>query len=268
MHPLSSNLNRAAPTGCQSDADRPALRCGSLLRFDARQGAFEADPLGSLQWDDMLSGSSRIRALDALQLRRPSQAIVDGSQALSLTYVLRHSAGALMWRNGWGESSRLEPGAIFVNQGRHDSQVEIAPADPDEPCDCLRLVLQRDFACEIALRLETPDLPLRNSPQACVRVVLGGFRGHRAQAIPLPLMSLLDIELVPTGVLDMPTHPDEWSLAILTAGTLQWQDQVVEPLAAIAFFGREPLARVLSPTGASLLWLSLPYRHGTPRAEP
>lgn len=199
-------------------------------------------------------------SLDAMRLHGPSYSVLDGGRSLLLTHVLRHAPGALRWRNGWGGTSRQEPGGMFINQGRQDSLVEISPAMPDGHCDCVRIVLRSDVRSDVALRFEAHDFPFCNSPQACVRVMLGSYREHVAQVAPLAHLSMLDIDIAPFSEIEMPVAKDQLALAILTSGSLESAGLPVEPWHAVAFDGHEPSARLATRTGASLLWFGVPYR--------
>ncbi len=262
MHPVQFSIEPAtqltSPSARASNAQGVAFRRCTSPRLDERASVFDREWAQSLQLGSDIVRLGRVVSLDAMRLHGPSYAVLDGGRNLLLTHVLRHSPGALRWRNGWGGTSRLEPGAMFINQGRQDSLVEISPAMPDEHCDCVRIVLRSDAIGDVALRFEAHDFSFCNSPQACVRVMLGSYREHVAQAAPLVHLSMLDIDIAPFSEIEMPVAKDQLALAILTSGSLESDGMLVEPWHAVAFDGHEPSARLATQTGASLLWFAVP----------
>jgi len=248
------------PTARAVNANGVELRRALSLQFEERTAEFDRGSGQSLCLGAGLDGSDRLVSLDAMRLHGPSYSVLDGGRNLLLTHVLRHSPAALKWRNGWGEVSRLEPGAIFINQGRQDSLVELSPATRDAYCDCIRIVLRTDFDDELAVRFEAEDFLFCNSEAACVRVILGRYREHVAQASPLPQLSLFDIDIAPFSEIEIPVAVNHLALAVLTSGSLESAGAPLEPWHALAFDGHEPLARLATQTGAAVLWFAIPHR--------
>jgi hypothetical protein len=264
MHPVQFGIEPAMrvmnPPACASGAQAVAFRRCAPERLNNRASRSGRQWAQSLRLGSDIVCLDRIVGLDAMRLHGPSYSVLDGGRSLLLTHVLRHSPGALLWRNGWGGTSRLEPGSIFINQGRQDSLVEISPATPDEHCDCVRIVLRSDAVGDMAMRFEAHDFSFCNSPQACVRVMLGSYREHVARASPVMRLSMLDIDIAPFSEVEIPVANDELALAILTSGSLESSGLPVEPWHAVAFDGHEPSARLATQTGASVLWFGIPRR--------
>lgn len=229
-------------------------------RFEQRTFEFNQMALQSLGLGSGIGRLDRIVGLDTLRLQGPSYSVLDGGKSLLLTYVLRHSPGALRWRNGWGGTSYLEPGAMFINQGQQDSVIEISPAMRDEHCDCVRVVLRSDSVGDLALRIEGHDFPFCNSPEACVRIMLGSYNQQVAQAALASNLSMLDIDIAPLSEIRIPVANDHLALAILTSGSLESDGVPVEPWHAVVFNGHEPLARLSTQSGASVLWFGIPHQ--------
>lgn len=206
----------------------------------------------------------QIVSMDVMQLRVPSYSVMDGGHSMLLTHVLRHSSSALRWRNAWNEMATVEPGSVLINQGRRDSLIEISPLSPDDQCDCVRVVWRSGAAAELSLRFEAHDFPFCNSPQACVRVILGSFGYRVAHASPVPNLSMLDIDIAPFSELDIPVPSGQSALVILTSGSIESDGIRVEPWHTVAFDGSGNLARLRTSTGASILWFGVPrrVRHG------
>jgi hypothetical protein len=235
-----------------------ALRSGRLLWFDEHQAPLATGDGLSLQWGTTSDGFKRSVAVDVLRVQSRRYCVVDGGASLLLTHVLRHSLGGLLWRDNFGASALVEPGALFVHHGREEALVELSPAFHGEPCECVNLVLRTDSVPATAIRLGAHEHAFCNSAEACLRVMLGRYGKHLASALPLPRASLLDIDLAPFAELELPLQADEWGLAVLTSGTLQRRGALLEPWCAIVFAGHEPIVRLATQTGASLLWLTLP----------
>lgn len=261
--PAPFNFERAlritAPLEPHINADGLSLRRPQLLPFEERHAELDTEPRQAMSWGPMQHATSRLCAVDSLLLRRAAYSVLDGGTGLLLTYVLRHSAGGLRWRNSHGESTRLQPGAAFISQARDDSLVELSPSSRDEPCECLRVMLRSDHPLALALQLGPDAVPFCNSADACVRVMLGSHHDHRAGILPAPQLTMLDVDLVPLAELEMPVAVHCWALAIVTSGSIQHQGRVAESLCAVAYLGQEPLARIATQTGASFLWLQIPY---------
>jgi hypothetical protein len=236
------------------------LRVGRLLDFEDMRSEYELEPSQSLRWEANVWERSRVTSWEALSLNGPSYTVVDGGTCVMLTHVLRHSPGGLRWRNSFGESARLEPGALFVSQCAQDSLVELVPATRDCVCECVRLTLRADWPLDLSVLLDAHDFPFCNCAEACVRVMLGRYRDHVAQVSPLAGLNVLDIDLVPFAEIEISIAPENSGLAVLTSGSLQFDGSRVEPLRAIVFRGAEPLARLATQEGASLLWFDLPMQ--------
>jgi hypothetical protein len=259
MHPFS--IEQTMQLGHRSEAPDRARQAGRRPQASVPLGP-EAASFGQppAQWprsDARARPAHRIVALDAMRLHGPSYSVLDGVTSLLLTHVLRHSPGALKWRNGSGELSHLEPGGVFLNQGRMDSLVEVSPSPPEDPCDCVRVVLRTRPGTDLALRYEANDFLFCNSPQACVRVLLGSYRGHVARSSPMPDLTLLDIDIAPFSEIEIPVSGDQFVLAILTSGSLTTPASTGEPWHAMVFQGGGPSVRLATHTGASVLWLGV-----------
>ena len=260
---LERALRIAAPFEPTNDAPGAALRDGQILGFDEIGSMDEGEARRSARWHAALTAASRVCGLDVVRLHGPSYSVVDAGKTV-LTYVLRHSAGGISWRNSQGESTRLEPGALLVNHSRQDSLVEVSPAVHDETCDCVHLLLQDDPSLELSVRLGPHEFTFCNPENACVRLMLGNYRDHSARDVVAAQLCVLDIDLVPLSDVEIPVASDRLALVLLTSGTLQVHGRVVEPLSGIAFFGTEPLVRLATLTGASVLWFDVPYIDAAP----
>ena len=259
---LERALRITAPFEPQTGTSGAAFRDARLLGFDEVGSMEEGDARRSARWSATLAAASRICGLDVLRMRGPSYSVVDAGRTL-LTYVLRHSAGGINWRNSHGESTRLEPGALMVSQSRQDSLVEVSPAVHDETCDCVHLMLQDDPSLELSVRLGPHEFTFCNSENACVRLMLGNYSDHAARELVSAQLRVLDIDLVPLTDVEIPVANDRLVLVLLTSGTLQIHGHVAEPLSCMAFFGSEPLVRLATLTGASALWFDVPYIDAT-----
>jgi hypothetical protein len=264
MQTIPFSLERALKITCPEDPavnfEGVKLRTGRLLDFEEIRCEFEIEPSQSLRWEANAREPSRVTSWRALSLRGPSYTVVDGGTSVMLTHVLRHSPVGLRWRNSFGESARLEPGAIFVSQCAQDSLVELVPASRDGVCECINVTLRADWPLDLSVLLDAHDFPFCNCSDACVRVMLGRYRDHIAQVSPLARLNVLDIDLVPFAEIEIPIAPQHCGLAVLTSGSLQFGGSLIEPLQAIAFRGAEPLARLATQTGASLLWFEVPMQ--------
>lgn len=261
--PAPFNFERAlritAPLEPSISAEGLRLRRPQLLPFEERHAELDAEPRQAMHWGAMHAAADRLCAVDGLLLRRAAYSVLDGGTGLLLTYVLRHSAGGLRWRNSHGECARLQPGSAFISQARDDSLVELSPISRGGPCECLRVMLRSDDPLALALHVGPDELPFCNSIDACVRVMLGHYREHRASVVSAPQLTMLDVDLVPLAELEMPVAAHCWALAIVTSGSIQHQGRVAESPCAVAYLGQEPLARIATQTGASFLWLQMPY---------
>ena len=271
MDKLPFSIERAMrvtnPFAQAAPASGVGFRRSVPLHFEEITVEFGRAPGQSLRMGSGFDGSGRLESLDAMRLHGPSYTVLDGGTSLQLTHVLRHSPAALKWRNGWGEVYRLEPGATFINQGRQDSLVAISPAAQETYCDCVRIVFRTDFANELALRFEAADFPFCNSEEACVRVILGSYREHVGLASPVPQLYMFDIDIAPFCEIEVPVSSNHLALAVLTSGSLESADGPLEPWHAMAFDGREPLARLATQTGAAVLWFAIPRRLASNTAD-
>lgn len=255
---LERALRITAPFAPTSDAPRAALRDGRLLGFDEIGLMEEGEARRSARWDAALTAASRVCGLDVVRIHGPSYSVVDAGSTL-LTYVLRHSPGGISWRNSQGESTRLEPGALLVNHSRQDSLVEVSPAVHNKTCECVHLLLRDDPALKLSVRLGPHEFTFCNSESACVRLMLGNYEDHSARDPVAAELCVLDIDLVALTDVEIPVARDRLALVLLTSGTLQVHGRAMEPLSGIAFFGTEPLVRLATLTGASVLWFDVPY---------
>jgi hypothetical protein len=264
MQTTPFSLERALKITCPQEpavnSEGVTLRIGRLLDFEEIRCEYEIEPSQSLRWEADARERSRVTSWQALSLRAPSYTVVDGGTCVMLTHVLRHSPVGLRWRNSFGESARLEPGDIFVSQCAQDSLVELVPASRDGVCECIKVTLRADWPLDLSVLLDAHDFPFCNSSEACVRVMLGHYRDHIAQVSPLARLNVLDIDLVPFAELEIPVAPGHCGLAVLTSGSLQFGGSLIEPLQAIVFRGAEPLTRLATQTGASLLWFEVPMQ--------
>jgi len=234
------------------------FRSPLLLNFEERAGECGTESGHFLRLPPQCAGSECLVSLEVMRLHESFYSVLDGGCTLMLTQVLRHSPASLKWRNAWGEVVRLEPGAIFVNQGRKDSLVEVSPAPRHLFCNFVRVVFRTDCEGELAVRFEADEFLYCNSEAACVRLLLGAFGENVATFPGLPALNVLDIDIAPFREIAVPVARDHVALAVLTSGTLEVDGATLEPWAAVAFDGYEPLARLETQSGAAVLWFSFP----------
>lgn len=242
-----------------SDARGGEFRKAMAAVFDEQAFGPGAASKRSMNRSAAIGACEPIVSVDLTELHEGAYSMIDASQTLLLTHVLRHSACSLQWRDSQGRSFEVEPGGFVVLEGSPGQTVQLAGVDGEGSCECVNVALRLTLTSRTVIAMAAHDFPFCNSEQACVRVILGHY-GDMCSNVSAPIrhISVYDIDIAPAAVFDVPVSPDRWSVAIVTSGELCVGDRVLGRSAAAVFCGREPWARVGTSAGVSLLWLDLP----------
>ncbi|MDY0749038.1 hypothetical protein SNE35_31365 [Paucibacter sp. R3-3] len=241
----------AEPTGQVLELTGRLLRPGRLLMLDECSTESTTESCRR----PFLELPVGLQSLECLVILGPTHSIANGGSGLSLTYVHRHSPAGLHWRNSDGVAVDLQPGALFISQTRRDVLLELSPSEFGESCDYVQWLLNTTTSAEIAACVRDEDVAFWNSPEACVRVLVGEHELQGGAHVSLPPMNLFDIDLAPLAEFDLLLEEDREVIALVSTGSLQLHGVQIDAPCALAFLGNGPLVRLSTRTGASVLWL-------------
>jgi hypothetical protein len=245
--------------GLLANLEGATSRQARVLSFREESIGVEHRSIKALEWKVPFEGVDAPPIVKVIRLGGGCYSVMDQGEHLLLTHVMRHSSSGVRWRDGAGKACLIEAGDTLVSQGLPNALVQLAPADRDGECECVCILLEADSAGPANALIRSLDGPFHNSAEACVRVLLGSHLGL-VSACPISArLRLLDIDITPFSDIRVSPSPECWTLALLTSGTLRVHDMLFEQSCPVAFHGSEPVASLATETGASVLWLEVPY---------
>ncbi len=188
----------------------------------------------------------------------------------AVTYMFRDSAGSFRNRDSLGDSSLIQPGDLHWTQAAHGMMHEEIPTEPGIDCHGLQLFVnlraEHKHAAPRALHVAANQVPVVTpSAGVTVRVVAGEAFGTSSplDGLLTPI-TLLDVELAPGAVAQLPVASGDRGVLLVGEGSLAVGDTLLARLAVASLDGRgDHVELIAGPAGASLLLLA-----GTPIGEP
>jgi hypothetical protein len=230
-------------------------RAAGALRLDRPQGrmsgAEPAHDIRHLQWTE--TRTRRVVSTSVTTLRR-GRLDVEVPPGLALvSYVLRHSASGMDARSSCGRACRLGPGGLLVCNGP-GMVVQRGARHRSAACEAIDLLLPGVRSHGVFAHMDDCYAAYINSRQACIRLVLGEWHGHRAMLAPIDDFWMLDVDIAPGAEIRIPTGGCG-AVVLPTSGSLRVDGREIEGTAPLVGAGDAGGVWLASATGASLLLL-------------
>jgi redox-sensitive bicupin YhaK (pirin superfamily) len=188
----------------------------------------------------------------------------------AVTYMFRDSVGSFRNRDSLGDESLIEPGALHWTQAGAGMMHEEIPIEPGLDCHGLQLFVNlradHKLAEPRAFHVSAADVPVvEAAPGASVHVVVGSL-GDVASPLEglLTPVDLLDIDMAPGAVVELPVDPARRVVLLVVAGEVSAAGTVLATHTVASLRGTsESLPLVAGIEGATVLVLA-----GTPIDEP
>jgi len=185
-------------------------------------------------------------------LHHGSLPLVVPARRTLVSYVLRHSASGMDVQSSTGQRCSLQAGAMLVCNGP-DLVLQRGRLRGRGDCLAIDLLVSGVRNPGMFVHLDDYYPTFVNSPQGCIRLLLGTWDGRRALLAPVDGFWMLDIDIAPGEELCIPASP-LGAVGVLTTGSLVVDGIAVRDTAAPMPLpaGRDSI-RLGSETGASLM---------------
>jgi len=208
-----------------------------------------ARPTGSRAPADMRTPDHELASLTVL--RPGSWPIEVPAHRTLVSYVLRHSASGMSVRSSGGQQCRLEAGAMLVCNGP-DLVVHRGAKQRGTDCLAFDLLLSGVRNRGVFVHLDDYYPTFVNSPQGCIRLLVGAWNGHRALLAPADGFWMLDVDVAPGEALCIPVS-SSGAVGLLTSGSLVVDGRTMDDAAPQMLAPDGDAIVLASETGASLL---------------
>ena len=225
---------------------------GTFLRTRPQPDSPDAGPEHDMHYLQWAEARTRQLVSTSITTLRYGQLDVEVPPGLALlSYVLRHSPSGLEARTSCGRACRLEPGSLLVCNGP-GLVVQRGVRHHSATCVAVDLLLPGVRSLGVFAHMDDCYAVYINSRQACIRLLMGQWHGHRAMLTPIDDFWMLDVDLAPGAEIHIPTAGGS-AVVVPTSGSLHVDGREVEGAAPLVGAGDAGGVRLASATGASLL---------------
>lgn len=188
----------------------------------------------------------------------------------AVTYMFRDARGTFRNRDSLGDESLIGPGDLHWTQAGAGMMHEEIPIEPGPDCHGLQLFVNlrsdHKLAAPHAFHVNAADVPIfAPAPGVTARVVVGemGGVGSHLDGM-LTRVSLVDVELQPSTLAELPVDPTHRVVLLVVDGTIVVDGTTLPTLGVVSLTGTSPTMSIRSgDDGATVLLLA-----GTPLSEP
>jgi hypothetical protein len=218
-----------------------------VIEIDETSG----ETLNRVAW--LADGGSNPGCAFLTTLRRGSWAVSLLAGDLLLSYVLRGSPSSMCVETSQGRQRRVDAGGLMLcagpQPGLRRKKARAGPA-----CEVIDLVLPAvSAATAVPASVRSDDAThFVNSRSTCIRVLLGRWGLHGTRFDSLHGFWLLDIDIIPGGSVELPTHSCAVN-ALLMTGTLSIDEEVLSATAPLMRRSAAGAITISSTSGASFL---------------